>query len=298
MQCTNPIRLQPTKRGCINTNGDGLLVPCGKCMACRIKKATEWSMRMQQELMYWDKSAFVTLTYATEHLPVDGTLVPQDLTKFFKRLRKNLGNQKIKYYACGEYGTLYKRPHYHMIIFGVGLSQEDRNVIQTCWPYCDWSIARIRRGSFGLVEPDSIGYVARYIGGKLSGDEAEIEYGTRVRPFAVMSKGLGARWADQYSGVLRDNGYIAYNGTRVSVPRYYINRLALDVDALRQHAIDADCDVTEHYTGVYCTRDVAYRRLDAKLVRSLEQGISAAKLQHDSNIRARYKLYHRDLSID
>ena len=56
-----------------------------------------------------------------------------------------------------------ERPHYHLIIYGLGLNIEDRTLIMDAWPYCDWSNSHIRNKSFGLVEPDSVRYVAQYI---------------------------------------------------------------------------------------------------------------------------------------
>lgn len=40
-----------------------------------------------------------------------------DLQKFMKRLRKNIShisNERIRYYACGEFGPKHLRPHYHL----------------------------------------------------------------------------------------------------------------------------------------------------------------------------------------
>lgn len=39
-----------------------------------------------------------------------------DVQKFFKRLRKKIG--AFRYYGCCEYGEHYKRPHYHIIVYG------------------------------------------------------------------------------------------------------------------------------------------------------------------------------------
>lgn len=39
------------------------LIPCGKCMACRINKAEEWSTRCALELLDHEHACFLTLTY-------------------------------------------------------------------------------------------------------------------------------------------------------------------------------------------------------------------------------------------
>jgi len=127
MQCTNPVRLfrVRTKFGYKQINPseypDGLLVPCGKCMHCRVAKRREWSLRMLHELDEHEDSIFITLTYDEDNVPENMSLRKADLQKFFKRLRKALGDRTIKYFACGEYGDKTERLHYHSIIFGLSL---------------------------------------------------------------------------------------------------------------------------------------------------------------------------------
>lgn len=160
--------------------GRRLLLPCRKCVGCRLDKSREWANRILLEQLYHQESWFITLTYDDEHLPpafpvdpatgeilsVHATLVKSDLQKFFKRLRFN-SKQRIRYYACGEYGTQTYRPHYHAIIFGLHL--DDLKVIKRnfggqpyytsdfiskCWPF---GIHIIGRVTF-----ESAAYVARY----------------------------------------------------------------------------------------------------------------------------------------
>ena len=93
------------------------------------------------------KTRFLTLTYADEHLPPNGSLVVADLQKFIKRLRKHYAKRnngiKLRYYACGEYGDRYGRPHYHAIICGLSLRQEDKDLVKLCWPFGLCHLARL-----------------------------------------------------------------------------------------------------------------------------------------------------------
>ena len=113
-------------------------VPCGKCYHCRITKVNEWCTRMVLESKARKYTYFVTLTYSDrcEHTDVFAETYPQrnscnsfgksqntplvicksHLQKFFKRLRKNTCI-KFKYFAVGEYGHTYGRPHYHFILW-------------------------------------------------------------------------------------------------------------------------------------------------------------------------------------
>jgi hypothetical protein len=174
-----------------------------------------------------ERNVFLTLTYDDEHLPIGGSLYKRDLQNFFKRLRKNLKGRKIKYYACGEYGETTFRPHYHAIIFGLGLQHEDKQLVIDSWSLCDWTPLRIKK-SFGIVERKSINYVTKYIQKKLSGSLAEEEY-DRVRqviaPFQVCSRGLGYRFCldNLVDSVGSDS--ITVNGKIVATPRYYKRKL-------------------------------------------------------------------------
>ena len=62
------------------------------------------------------------------------SLLRSDFQKFMKRLRKHAKSTKIKYYACGEYGTNYtERPHYHAIVFN--LPRPFDKYITKAWKY-------------------------------------------------------------------------------------------------------------------------------------------------------------------
>ena len=104
-----------------------VIVPCGRCTGCRLKYAAQWAMRCMHESQLHSRNSFITLTYNNENLPADKSINKEEMQKFFKRLRKKLGNNSIRYFACGEYGDKTSRPHYHAIIFGEDFSN-DRTV--------------------------------------------------------------------------------------------------------------------------------------------------------------------------
>ena len=49
------------------------------------------------------------------------SLRKRDFQLFMKRLRKKYSDDRIRFYACGEYGSETFRPHYHAILFGLHL---------------------------------------------------------------------------------------------------------------------------------------------------------------------------------
>lgn len=197
-------------------------VPCGNCMACRISRTSEWSTRIQHEMSGKD-SCFVTLTYNKDYADEKSSLVKTDLVKFLKRLRKAI-DAPIKYYACGEYGDIGDRPHYHAIIIGwrpsdqYGYIRTGKDIlrrsqlIEKLWKF--------GYSSVGTATPDSIQYVAGYVRKKIKGKRRLQEYGGKEPPFALQSLGIGKEYA-MTNMTQFFKGYITKNGVKIPIPRYY-----------------------------------------------------------------------------
>lgn len=120
MKCLNPFPIR-----------SGIRAGCGDCIPCRINKRRLWAARIVLEAQLHEHSVFVTLTYDDGHLPSDYSLQPRDLRLFLKRLRKALAPLRVRFFAVGEYGDLSQRPHYHLVIFGIGLASSD--LIDKAW---------------------------------------------------------------------------------------------------------------------------------------------------------------------
>lgn len=294
MNCLNPIRLFG-KNG--SSKGerfqlkypDGLKVPCGKCLQCRIKRRTEWSLRLIHELSYHEDSIFITLTYAPEYIPENNSLKKTDLQKYFKRLRKDLNGRKIKYFACGEYGDQTKRPHYHAIIFGMSLSKEDKKLLQENWP----------KGMlhYGLAEKDSIRYVAQYIDKKFSGAQAQREYQEKLRTpvFKLSSLGLGKAFAEENKQRIIKDKCIHRNGVKMSIPRYYLKKLGIDTAEFIDHAVESEAQEIEDLTGINMSDFEAYNKISAKDYAVMDDKRKKRRQQNDSNIKGKIRLKERKL---
>lgn len=224
-------------------------VPCGRCFGCRQQKATEWAVRCKHELMFHDKSAFLTLTYDPEHVPPYGSLDKDAPGQFIKSLRNDLrgyGDPKVRYFGCGEYGETNHRPHYHMILFGWDFPDKKQwsigenplfvsEQLTELWPYGFSSI--------GTVTLESAAYVARYAVKKLNHLELNMTDSNGLKPYEVitesgevkkrlpefgyMSKhpGIGAKWLDKYYKDAFPSDTLHLDGKRVPIPRYYRKRL-------------------------------------------------------------------------
>lgn len=129
-----------------------LVVPCGKCVICRKRKANALAARAIAETYTSGNSPlFITLTYNDFHLRRSligiPTLQKVDLQLFFKRLRSLLDAYKIehhlRYLACGEYGSKTHRPHYHILLWNFPYEHEYfhndwikiKAFIQKAWSY-------------------------------------------------------------------------------------------------------------------------------------------------------------------
>lgn len=233
MQCSFPRQI---------TNGDrSFYVACGQCICCRINKTTEWSIRLLMEMKNWNNASFVTLTYNDEHLPEDYSLHKADLQKFIKRLRKRLGDRRIKYYACGEYGdnprnilpSGFGRPHFHIILFGLDPNnEEDREDIADSWSFSDRFFFDRKHEGIGSVNSDSIQYVTGYIRKKLIGSLAEdYENAGLLPPFQLCSQGLGFEGFKEYYDEYNHPDKVFFRGHEISIPRYFREKLGIDTSS-------------------------------------------------------------------
>lgn len=117
-----------------------------------------------------EHSSFVTVTYADDRLPANGSLDPRELSLFIKRIRKAHGD-KIRYFACGEYGEKSGRPHYHLVLFGYPNCERGRTSPRRngkCCRACDTILETWGKGKIDVapLELGSAAYVAGYVSKK------------------------------------------------------------------------------------------------------------------------------------
>lgn len=265
-------------------------VPCGHCHACLMLKRKDMTTRLVHESSCHSRACFLTLTYnddfvpttddqklgssskffsrGSHDLPFDSelphkTLLPADVQKFMKRLRRHLeyvpskclvkklptGHEivvdqdgcfvrdhasNLRYFAVGEYGTNTRRPHYHILIFG--------------WCPTDREVFSIRHGNVlytsnqliklwpygfetvGDVNPNVCKYCARYVTKKFTSSKSLPPY--VVPEFTLQSVkngGIGALWFMQFGEDAVRRGFVTYRNDdkvfKASVPQYYLHLL-------------------------------------------------------------------------
>jgi len=236
-------------------------------MECRLAYSREWAIRMSHEMQMHDRSCFLTLTYDDVNLPRHGQLVKRDLQLFFKRLRKLAG--PFRYVACGEYGELKRRPHFHVALFGLdffsdrieygeGIRGDKIFVSPTVGLVWGKSIFPLGH-TIGSLTFESCAYIGRYITKRVTGIgasplplAADPETGELVMPnpeFLLCSKGIGKGWFRDYfiSDVYPHARVITAQGSPAPVPRYYKSLLrdlgsdmALDMSYRASRNLEAD----------------------------------------------------------
>ena len=289
--------MRKDKTGKRVTGSDGLsydVVPCGRCLACRIERSKAWAIRLMLETLCYSNNCFVTLTYDEEHVPLvpparfgqlPFTLCKKDCQDFLKRLRKDLDcdGRKIKYYLVGEYGDHTFRPHYHVIFFGLG-KQDEQLIVD------NWRLGIVDVGDVTLA---SCNYVAGYVQKKLYGDVSADVYGNRLPPYSVMSKGLGKSYFMENCDKLLKDGFILYRDKHIMLPRYFFNLMAKECPEL---ATKIACFKAHRKSAAIKALDKHYADLgvdDPRLMESFEERKRIAKarnLEILSEIKERNKI--------
>lgn len=173
-----------------------MYVPCRCCEHCLYKRARLWTNRALTQLSLSQRTWFVTLTvepavhYAISCVPGFDRLderhqfwcrhreLSKEITKFFKRIRKNSG-AKLKYIlVCERHAS--GLPHYHCLLHELRGSQPlTKRVLQKGWRY-GYSAAK-------LVDDEG---TARYICKYLAKDNL-----ARVRASIAYGDGSPSEWS-------------------------------------------------------------------------------------------------------
>lgn len=210
----------------------GWMLPCRKCLPCRLNTAREKALRAWHHSQLFDNNIFLTLTYDDEHLESPRLIYPHFQT-FMKDLRNHLGNDPNHRISCmvtGEYGDKKQRPHWHALIFNYEPSDPKHKytselghrvfnsaTLRELWPRGE--------SEFGALTIDSANYVARYAAKKLThGNDQDHDF----HPIHKTSSknAIGKPWIEQHWKQTFDLGYCYLpNGQKTSIPRYYVDWL-------------------------------------------------------------------------
>ncbi|AKI26932.1 replication protein VP4 [Microviridae Fen7786_21] len=221
MACLFPFYVEKTrtillKGGGASFKSDRIPVPCGKCPNCLTRRANGWAFRIMHQERVSVSSLWVTLTYDPHSVRITPngymTLVKRDVQLFIKRIRKAihsdwlkknrlLRKQKrqllplplpVKYYCCGEYGSTYWRPHYHIVLLNVPESTLSRS-------WYDAETGALMGDVYIDPRPLSescIAYTVFYCnkGSRVPAHRND----DRAKEFSLMSKGMGLSYLTEH----------------------------------------------------------------------------------------------------
>jgi len=190
-----------------------------------MKRRQEWAGRILLERTQHADASFVTLTYEDKHLTYSGaaglpSLYPRDLTLYLKTLRHRF-RTPFRYFACGEYGSDTKRPHFHVVLFGQEEVYDEHKISQT------WGKGSVKLSELNTVRAK---YVAKYTTKKQTSQDAYSD--GRAPEFSRMSRkpGVGLTVIPKIAASLKRCGYTYSNGrlrglttnlTPITIPECY-----------------------------------------------------------------------------
>ena len=208
-----------------------------------------WAARCVHEASLHAHNSFITLTYSPEKTPPGETLVLEDFQKFMKRLRKKHADTNIRFFHCGEYGTLGGRPHYHALLFGLNFKDrilwQQNNGVNT---YISPSLTKLWEHGFstcGDLTQESAAYTARYILKKINGPPAASHYQSicastgeiidKKPEYITMSlkPGIATEWYNKYKAEIWPDDFIVNSkGKKQPVPAFYVKKLREESEQL------------------------------------------------------------------
>jgi hypothetical protein len=253
MACFHPIKGFHKPGGgftCSPTQGfkdRSMLMECGQCLGCRMKKSSDWTTRVMLEAKFHTFCWFVTLTYSDKHLPEDYSCHVKHLQAFHHRLRKWLERRakaekrppdRLRFHTVSDYGAEFWRPHYHGSYFGFDIPDrvpaEPSKNGHAQWQSEElsalWGMGIV---VFSPLTREAAGYCARHNLDKVTGAGAAAHYHRLnlvtgefvwVEPeFMICSRGpgIGHRFFEEFERDIFPSDFLVSDGKKIPIPRYY-----------------------------------------------------------------------------
>lgn len=223
-------------------------VACHTCQGCRIDRQIMWQRRCAAEFIKY-RSAFVTLTYDKYNLTYKkGAVLPtinhEDFSKYIEAVRQKvkrieempkLCTKKFHFAAAEEYGERRKRPHFHIVFFGLDY-RDFYEILRNSWENGIADIGPIMRGG--------INYVLSYINSEQRGEYAKIRYtdnGLEI-PKMHFSQGIGKEWFISQTENICKYGMAKEGNRLIPIPTYWKNKLFIfndkNIETVQKHALE------------------------------------------------------------
>lgn len=236
-----------------------ILLPCGKCIGCRLEYSRQWANRCVLESLDHPVGTnwFLTLTIDDDHIGAYtndrgfATVHTDDITTFMKALRGRWSDQHnitegIRFFGASEYGDASMRPHYHILVFGLPLFDLEfyKNNHQGDVLYTSQELDGVWKRGFvtvGEFNWNTAAYTARYVMKKAKGQTAGFYDALGIEPEKTrMSRmpGIGQAYLDKHIESIYDLDEIVLpatsgNNLQVIAPPKYFDRKLKELDPVR-----------------------------------------------------------------
>lgn len=277
MACAYPFYSEDVR----DIEGNLIPIPCGRCFSCRLDIQRSFIDRMFCAWHSHDVAAFVTFTYDDDHLLIkDGfrqpTLSKEHVHKYLDNIRHQI-KIPFEYFLAGEYGDRLNRPHYHALFFGLDY-QLHKQFFMKSWKYGSVMVLPVKQESFR--------YVAKYVVKPFSKDYNDKQFYDigLIPPFHKLSRGLGLSVYLSHLDDLRTQGYFIYYSRRISVNRYYFNKLVGYSRSLlesRERVIDDRRRQLSKDASVFNLSSKEYEQLK---IRNRESALASKNLNSTSSL--------------
>jgi len=262
-------------------------VPCGQCIGCRLERSRQWALRITLESKLYDENSFVLLTYDNDHVPKTEkgylTLDKIHVQDFIRKLRYTFFSEKIRYFACGEYGDHFSRPHYHVCFLGFRPPELERSINTDKGSPTYTSKIFTNLWGHGLTSIsdltfESAAYASRYVCKKVTGKKEWWHYRGRQSEFALMSRrpGIGKPFFDLYQNDIYGNRDSVHCRRNTCKPPRYYDKLLEKYNLARYGGIKTERSVdslfNEKSAITKCKRAINKQSQISHLKRSYENG--------------------------
>lgn len=230
---------------------DQILLPCGKCIGCRLEYSRQWANRCVLESLDHPRETnwFLTLTFndncLKDYVNDRGfaTVRTDDITTFMKALRGRWSTQHnvdgIRFFGASEYGDESMRPHYHILVFGLPLYDlvKYKNNFQGDVIYSSEELDHVWKRGFVRVAEfnwNTAAYTARYVMKKANGMNACFYDALGIEPEKTrMSRmpGIGQGYLEKHIHEIYELDEIVLPASAggklqvISPPKYYDRKL-------------------------------------------------------------------------
>lgn len=229
-------------------------IPCGKCKACLENQKKLFFDKNLLELQTAKTAYFITLTY--EINPISTSIL--DLKNFIIKLKKYFYNnyklKNIHYFGATEYGDKTNRPHAHILIYNIPITETDYKLfnIKPKLKYIttkklneDYFSEKVIRNLWGKgnitispINESRILYITNYI--SKSFNKLDKKEKNKIKklgfepPKRIASQKLGIDYIQLNKNIFLKNNKIFINGKQINANKYIDEKLKIDTNTRKE----------------------------------------------------------------